>query len=102
MHIDRWPIFLLFLLPLAPANSQVAQPARYEIPVFDAHSKPYSLVSLGDQGILVYGTVLADGVEAIEVIKIDTTLTEMWKGYIKLEKHSVVLMAQSAENRALI
>jgi hypothetical protein len=102
MRIDRWPIFILFLLPLTPAQSQVAQAGRYELPLFDSYSKPYAIVSLGPQGILVYGTVLADGIESLEVIRIDTALREIWKGYIKLERHSTVLKAQSADDKALV
>jgi hypothetical protein len=102
MRIDRWPLIILFLSPLAPAYSQVAQAARYELPLYDTYARPYSVISLNTAGLLIYGTVLADGIESAEVIRIDTTLNEVWRGYIKLDKHSVVLMAQSVEDRALI
>src|SRR4051812_19400586 len=102
MRIDRRLILLIFLFPFAPASSQVAQQARYEIPIYDAYSKPYGLISLNEQGILIYGSVIADGIEAVEVIRIDTAFNEVWKGFIKLEKHSIVLMAQATEGKALI
>ena len=100
MRIDRL-LILCVLLPLT-ANSQVAQSSRFEIPIGDPYSKPYANTSLGDDGLLVYGTVIADGIEAIEVIRLDTALAEVWKGYIKLERRSVILMAQSIKGRAIL
>jgi hypothetical protein len=100
MRIDRL-LFFCSLIPIA-AYSQVAQSSRYEIPIADAYSKPYAITNLGDHGLLVYGTVIADGIESIEVIRLDTALSEVWRGYIKLDRRSVILMAQSIEGRAML
>jgi hypothetical protein len=102
MRVDRLPIIILFLLPLAPAWSQVAQGGRFEISLFDSYVRPYSTLSLGADGILVYGTVVADGVESVQLIRIDTALNEVWKGFIRMEKNSSVLMAQSTHGKVLL
>src|SRR5690349_5563580 len=102
MRINRLIIAVLFLLPLRPAFSQVAQGARFEIPIFDSYSRPYATISLGEQGILIYATVIADGFESLEVTRIDTALNEVWKGYINVDKHARILRTQSSDGKALI
>lgn len=101
MRIDCIILFCS-LLPLHAAHSQVAQSSRFEIPISNVAGRPYALVSLGDNGLLIYGSVVADGLESIELIKLDTVLNEQWRGYIRLERSSTVLMAQSVEGRALL
>jgi hypothetical protein len=100
MRIDR-VVAICFLLPLACAHGQVAQSTRFEIPLQDNYSRPYAVVQLGTAGLMIYGTVYADGQEAVELIRLDTTLKEKWRGYIKLERRSAVLMVQTIEGRAV-
>src|ERR1700752_805103 len=100
MRIDRIPIFFFLCIQVTIAHAQVAQSGRFEIPLYDNSSKPYAVSGLGKNGLLIYGSVLADGVEAVELIRVDTTLNELWRGYIKLESHFNIVMAQSTEEKA--
>jgi len=100
MRIDRAAI-ICFFFPLICAHGQVAQSSRFEIPLFDAHSRPYDIAQLGTGGLMIYGTVVADGEEAIELIRLDTSLTERWRGYIKLERPSAILMTETNGGRVL-
>jgi hypothetical protein len=102
MRIDRPALLLLLSLSLASTHAQVEQAGRFELPLYDAYSKPYAPVSLGTDGLLIYGTVLMDGGEAVEVTRVDTALVQVWKGYIKIERNAAVLMARSVSRKALL
>jgi len=100
MRIDR-AVAICLLLPLISAHGQVAQSSRFEITMPDAHSRPYAIANLGTEGLMIYGSVIADGEEAIELVRLDSSLTERWRGYVKLEQRSMILMVQTIEGRAL-
>ncbi|HZY81607.1 MAG TPA: hypothetical protein VFE50_18920 [Cyclobacteriaceae bacterium] len=76
---------ILFFLTFS-ALAQVSQ-TRYEMPLHDGQTDPYQSVSLGENGLFLYATFIAEGQYAIEVIRLDTTFTEKWRGYIKIERN---------------
>lgn len=55
------------------------------MPLLQGQTDPYHTVSLQEHGILLYGSVVADGEAALEVIRLDTAFREVWKGFIKME-----------------
>jgi hypothetical protein len=83
----RTRIILLFLILLTSgALAQVSQ-VRFEMPLHSRQSEPYRTISLQKQGLLVYGSFIADGGAALEVIRLDTAFKEVWKGFIKVDRN---------------
>jgi hypothetical protein len=78
---------IAFLLISFTSFGQIDQQARFEILLSENDiNENYATSSLDDQGILVYRRVLGKREDQFELIKVDTTLTENWRGYIAVEK----------------
>jgi hypothetical protein len=83
----RIKLILLFLVVLTSgALAQVSQ-VRFEMPVHTRQSDPYKTISLQKNGLLIYGSFIAESGAAIEVIRVDTTFKEVWKGFIKVDRN---------------
>lgn len=82
MH-TKFILPFLFLLTTC-ALAQVRQ-VRFEMPLIPGQNEPYRTVSLQKDGLLLFGSVVADGSAALEVIRIDTTFKEVWKGFVKVD-----------------
>jgi len=91
---------LLLFLAITGGFGQVDQLARYEIPLIDKdENDPYQVTSLAEEGILIYRRVLGKGQEdLLELIKVDTTLKENWRGYISTQKILRVSHVKSKDN----
>ncbi|MBL7870787.1 MAG: hypothetical protein JNM78_04180 [Cyclobacteriaceae bacterium] len=78
---------IALLLVSFTSFSQIDQEARFEILLSenDIHEN-YSVSSLADQGLLVYRRLFGQREDQLELIKLDTTLIENWRGYIALQK----------------
>jgi hypothetical protein len=67
---------------------QIDQQARFEILLSETDiNENYSTASLAEQGVLVYRRLLGKKDDQLELIKVDTTLTENWRGYITLQRN---------------
>lgn len=95
---------LLLFLAITGTFGQVDQLARYEISLGDkVENDPYQVTSLAEDGVLIYRRVFAQGEEdLLELIKIDTTLKENWRGYISTEKILRISHIKSKDNFVFI
>lgn len=85
MRTSTWFILFVFFLLSGVASAQVSQ-VRYEMPLLRNQSEPYMTTSLRENGILIYNGIIIDNQNAIQVHRVDTTFTEVWKGFIKLDR----------------
>ncbi len=95
---------LLLFLAITGGFGQVDQLARYEISLGDKdENDPYQVTSLAEDGILIYRRVLGKGQEdLLELIKVDTTLKENWRGYISTQKILRVSHVKPKDNLVFI
>jgi len=85
-------ISLTLLLGLAlPCLSQVTQLGRYELTLDDRYGiDDPEVISLGAEGTLIQRRIIGKTTDQLDLIKLDTTLRENWKGVIPLEKNLIL------------
>lgn len=91
MHTRLLLIVLLFLA--IGAHAQVSQ-VRFELPIPHNQNEPYNTVSLENNGLLLYGLLYGKDGNAIEVMRLDTTFKESWKGYIPVDRSLFIASAK--------
>lgn len=77
------PIFLLLTIS---AFAQVSQ-SRFELPLRGNQSEAYRTLSLDDHGLLLYGLFIGKEDNAVELIRLDTTFKEVWKGFLPVPRN---------------
>lgn len=78
---------MLLLISLS-CFGQIDQQARYEILLNeDEINVNYQIASLAENGILIYRKLSDKKDDQLELIKVDTTLKESWRGYIAMSKN---------------
>ncbi len=95
---------LLFFFAATVGFGQVDQLARYEISLGDKdENDPYQVTSLAEDGVLIHRRVFGKGQEdLLELIKVDTTLKENWRGYISTQKILRVSHVKPKDNLVFI
>jgi hypothetical protein len=84
-----------FLFAFAMAHGQVQQPGRFEISLREGDEEsPYRVASLRERGLVAYRRLVGKREDQIELIKIDTSLKEEWRGYIQVEKSLNLLFVE--------
>lgn len=94
---NRPLVILLFFLSAA-AYGQVNQ-VRFEIPLMSQRSEGYQTLSLKDDGLALYAHVYGQERNAIELIRLDTTFKEVWKGYIPIERNLTIAASREFDNK---
>lgn len=82
----RYIVVLLAILPHF-SSAQNGSNNRFEIPLQDQNGDPYNVESLGENGILIYGEMFSQDGMALEIIRVDTTLRELWRGFVPLDRN---------------
>jgi hypothetical protein len=65
--------------------SQIEQTGRWEIGIRDENNETYKVIS-DSLGLVIYSQQEEKNQDIIELIRLDTTLQEKWKGYIGIER----------------
>lgn len=86
---------ILSLLFAAPSTAQMTQTGRYEIRMTERNEPRYTSVKLGDQGMMVYRRLTGKKEDTFELIKLDTTLRENWKGTLPVSKKLDIIQARA-------
>ncbi len=76
--------FLFCCLQILPSYSQVEQTGRWEIGMTVEDTETYSVAS-DSLGLIVYSKLYGKLHDQIELIRLDTSLQEKWKGYISID-----------------
>jgi hypothetical protein len=87
-----WLIFTFILLTVLTGLAQVQQPERYEV-VLENFDEFFEVISAEEEGVIIFRETREKSREGRqwEIIRLDTTLTEIWKKnqYFKFEYHFV-------------
>jgi hypothetical protein len=95
----KWINFLLFLFCIeASANAQVTQPRRIEIPI-NRDIESYNVITLDTSGIILYRNFSGPAGTQLELTKLDTALTKVWRGYMPVAKGYNLLKAMTANSK---
>ncbi len=92
----RWTSTVLFALVInlyySVSLGQTHQTGRYESVIQDNDLAYYKVVSAREKGIILYHRLTSVAGNQIELVRIDTALQEVWRGYIQLNLNEVVLL----------
>lgn len=84
---------VVFALLSSSSIGQIQQSGRYETPLLENERDYYKVVSVQEQGIILYRTLFYVAGNQIEVVRIDTALQEVWRGFVKVNTNEVVLFS---------
>jgi hypothetical protein len=85
--------FIITVCLALPGLGQVAQLDRYELTLENRFGvENPQVTSLGSEGILVQRRIKGKTKDQLELIKLDTTLHENWRGVITVEKNLSITM----------
>lgn len=93
-------LILILMLPLG-VLAQVEQIARWELPVAQ-EGEVYKVAPADSLGAIVYSKNQGQQIDQIELIRLDTALNEVWKGYINVEKFLVVSFAHVYQKKLFL
>lgn len=67
-------------------SAQVQQIDRYEIAINNDDISDFTTVSCGENGLMIYRRIFEPKVDKLEIIRIDTSLQEVWKQQVDVAK----------------
>jgi hypothetical protein len=85
--------FVLLISFCSVSLGQTLQSERYETPIQDGEMEPYKVVSARGLGIVLYRKLTQSKENTIELVNVDTALTEVWRGYVQLNLDETVLFS---------
>ncbi len=91
-------LLILFLLTPCLAYSQIEQMGRWEVGINADDPGNYKVSSVDSLGLLIYHKLNNQRDDQLELIMLDTTLHEKWKGYITIEKGLIVTKTTAYKN----
>jgi hypothetical protein len=96
-------LILLFCLALPNCFGQVNQLARFELELTENdENEDFKVASLNQEGLLIYRNLMADTQSVLELIRVDTSLTESWRGFIAIQRNLRVSHVISMNKLAFI
>jgi len=84
-------IALLLMAKLSMA--QVQQIDRFEISINNNENSNFSTASAGESGLMIYRRIYESKIDKIEIIKIDTSLQEVWSKHINVAKDQIAVQS---------
>jgi hypothetical protein len=92
---------LLLSLSLV-CHGQVDQIGRFELPITEEGDPFYSVVSAHTDGLVIFRKLLGKGTDEMQVIRLDTSLNEIWRGFVSLEKDLSLRYARTYQNNLYV
>lgn len=93
MWTNTFFYFLIFSSFCSVSFGQTLQSERYETLIQDGEKEPYKVVSAREQGIILYRKLTQSKENTLELVRVDTALIEVWRGYIQLNSDESVLFS---------
>lgn len=87
-------ILITALFHSAITSAQITQSARLEIPLLEKENQYYNVLSAQKLGLVLYKVINIGKEQKIDVMRVDTTLHEVWRGFIPIENNLTILFAQ--------
>ncbi len=94
MFGKKLTILIFIFCGAASALGQLMQTGRYELPLSDTEKEPFQTISLGYDGLLMHRRLDRNDDDQIELIRLDTALTEVWRGYIPINPQLSLLHSE--------
>jgi hypothetical protein len=94
---QRFCIVLFCFVFHASLFSQIQQLARFELPV-DEGKESFNVISAQQTGLLLYRNIETPDGRQLELIRVDSTLKQVWQGYIPIDRDLVLLKSQVKPN----
>jgi hypothetical protein len=89
--------YLLTFCAISQIGAQVNQIDRFEIELSEEEDAPYTAVSAKEHGLMVYRRLLGRRQDQLEMMCVDTTLSEKWRGYIDIDKNVSLVKTEVRE-----
>ena len=93
MWTNTLSCFLILTSFCSVSFGQTLQSERYETILQDGDKEPYKVVSVREQGIVLYRKLTQSKENTLELVRVDTALIEVWRGYIQLNSDEAVLFS---------
>ena len=77
-------IFFLFLC--FKASGQIEQIARWELPMSLDEDESFQVAPADSIGLIIYRKIIDKNTDQLELIRLDTALREIWRGYIAVDR----------------
>ncbi len=84
-------LVLLSALTTVAGQAQIEQINRFEIAINNNESSDFSTTSAGKSGLMIYRRIYQAKIDKLEVIKIDTSLQEVWRKQINMAKDQMAV-----------
>lgn len=88
----------LFLGANLSCLAQIQQSARFETPLTEVENEYFKVISVRQQGLVMYRRLTGRKEDQIELIRVDTSLNEVWKGYIAIDPNVALIHSQVRQN----
>jgi len=98
--LTRWLFLSLLALQCFPAQAQVNQSARIEIPLLKDRDDTYDIIPAQERGLFLFKRYASTNIDQIEIIHLDTGFQTVWRGYLPIEK-KLMLMGKKAQHNKL-
>lgn len=93
----RLTLFTLCLLLSATTVAQVHQSVRYEVIL--KHDEPgFDVTTAADNGLFLTRLLSGGEADRLELVRLDTALQEIWKGFIPVEHRTALAGKMAREN----
>ncbi|RAV99803.1 hypothetical protein [Pseudochryseolinea flava] len=93
----RCIFFCFALITSLSLSGQVKQSARLELPLYQGESK-FEIVPSSNRGLYLYRWISTDQADALELIKLDTAFSVIWRGFLPLDQHLKFLSLKVARD----
>ncbi len=93
---------LLAAIPVSVSSGQVVQTARLEYEVTKDDAEKFKVVSLSEKGLFLYRRLYGQKDDQIEMVRVDTTLAEMWHKSINVVKQLNLVLVRRHEDNVFI
>jgi hypothetical protein len=84
-------IAAILLLLNSALFGQIIQSGRYETLIHENERDYFKVVSIREQGIILYRRFTSAPGNQVEFVRVDTALHEVWRGYVQLNLDEVVI-----------
>jgi hypothetical protein len=92
-------IFCLFFISVSfVLHAQVIQNGRMEIPIV-SNVESYAAISLDTAGIALYRSFIGNKENVVEIVRVDTSLHQVWKGFLPVPKGLSIVSTKTADHR---
>jgi hypothetical protein len=94
-------IVLFWLFNSFATSGQVQQLARFELPLNQGEEN-FNVVSAQQSGLIIYRNVFTNEGIQLELIRLDSAMKQVWKGYIPIDRTLVILQTKVSGNQLYI